>query len=112
MWTGTTRFPSLRDGSVPMPGSWRRIQRDWSMSSSRRTRRRRERARAKRVTPVRRLALPLRAALIVGGVIMIAGGVLLLARGNPDTDRRLGRLAGIVILLGCAAVLVGLIGRL
>ena len=54
----------------------------------------------------------MRLALITGGALLIALGVLLLAAGGPSTARRLGRVAGVVIVLGAVAMVVGAIGRL
>jgi hypothetical protein len=43
---------------------------------------------------------------------MVLGGVALLAAAGTGTAQRLGRVAGILIVIGAAALAVGLIGRL
>lgn len=43
---------------------------------------------------------------------MIAGGAVLLVAGTPQTANRLGRVAGILILLGIVAVGAAAIGHL
>jgi hypothetical protein len=53
-----------------------------------------------------------RAGLIVGGVICVLGGVALLAAGGPGTAARLGRVAGILIVIGAVACIAGVIGHL
>jgi hypothetical protein len=50
--------------------------------------------------------------LAVGGVALVVGGVGLVAATGPANAARLGRVAGILILLGLVALGVALIGRL
>ncbi|HZS93790.1 MAG TPA: hypothetical protein VFA78_03265 [Chloroflexota bacterium] len=82
------------------------------MPPSRRTRRRLERRRAKQPRRSQSLSPLTRAGIVGAGILAIAGGAALLVAGNPASAERLGRIAGILILLGCAAIGVGLIGRL
>jgi hypothetical protein len=56
--------------------------------------------------------VPVRLAVIVGGVGLVAAGVVLLAAGSRQNASRLGRLAGILILLGLVGIAAGAIGRL
>jgi hypothetical protein len=79
--------------------------------SSRRARRRRERARSKRARPVHRLSPLVRLGLALGGAVLIVGGVLLLTAGGPGTAARLGRVAGILILLGAVGIGAAVIGK-
>ncbi|MBV9280437.1 MAG: hypothetical protein JOZ41_10185, partial [Chloroflexi bacterium] len=51
-------------------------------------------------------------ALILGGIGLVVAGALLLTVGSSANAARLGRLAGILILLGIVAIVVGGIGRL
>lgn len=81
------------------------------MPPSRRTRRRLERQRAHRPARGRPLGVWGRLGLAVGGIAAVVIGVLLLAAGNRVTAHRLGRIAGILIILGLAAVAVAAIGR-
>jgi hypothetical protein len=82
------------------------------MSSSRRRRRRLERERAKRPTRSRGLSPPARVALALGGILMVAAGIGLLGHGGSATEARLGRLAGILILVGIVLLGIGAIGRM
>ncbi len=70
-----------------------------------------QRDRAKR--PVHRHALlpAQRIGLAAVGIIVIAAGCLLLVSGGPGTTTRLGRVAGIMILLGVVAVVAAAIGH-
>lgn len=52
-----------------------------------------------------------RLGLAAGGVLMVVAGVLLLMAGGPGTAARVGRVAGIVILLGIVAVAAAVIGH-
>ena len=79
---------------------------------SRRTRRRLERQRAKRATRVRRLSPLARLGLIVGGLLMIAAGIAILVAGSSGNAQRLGRLAGILILIGLIIAAAGAIGQM
>lgn len=54
----------------------------------------------------------MRVALVGGGLVLIVGGVLLLTHGSAQNAARLGRLAGILILLGILGIGIGAIGRL
>jgi hypothetical protein len=82
------------------------------MGRSRKARRRTERARAKRASPTRLMSLPARAGLVVGGVGCVLSGVALLVAGGPGTAARLGRVAGILIVIGVVACIAGAIGHL
>lgn len=82
------------------------------MGRSRKSRRRQQRQYAKRTRPITRLSPMMRIALIVGGLVAIMAGVALLARGDAQTAARLGRVAGILILLGLVGLGVGLVGKL
>lgn len=53
-----------------------------------------------------------RAGLIVGGVACVLGGVALLVAGGPGTAARLGRVSGILIVIGAIACITGAIGHL
>lgn len=53
-----------------------------------------------------------RLGLLVGGSLMILAGAALLVAGGPQTATRLGRVAGILIVIGIVALVVGTIGRL
>ncbi|MGH2448960.1 MAG: hypothetical protein ACRDFS_10220 [Chloroflexota bacterium] len=53
----------------------------------------------------------LRLVLLGGGVLLVAAGIALLTTGSFRNAARLGRLAGILILLGLVAVVIGVIGR-
>jgi hypothetical protein len=44
--------------------------------------------------------------------VLVLAGVLVLVRATPSTANRLGRVAGIVILLGAAAIVAAAIGHL
>ena len=81
------------------------------MSRSRRSRRRFERQRARRPES-RRLSPIVRLGLLIGGAVLIVAGAALLTAGGSANAARLGRLAGILILLGLVGVGVGIVGRL
>lgn len=80
--------------------------------SSRRARRRRERERARRPSASRGLP-PLQRLLLTGaGLVMIFGGVALLAASaSAGSAERLGRVAGILIVIGLVVLAIGMIGR-
>ncbi|GAC1473194.1 MAG: hypothetical protein PVSMB7_26830 [Chloroflexota bacterium] len=61
--------------------------------------------RERRFTPVQRVGL------ILLGLLMIAAGAALLVRGNSGTAARLGRVAGIMILVGVVLAVLGGVGR-
>lgn len=82
------------------------------MGRSRKARRRAERARAKRPVQRRELSLAARVGLAAGGAVAILAGVGLLVSGTPSTEARLGRVAGILMLLGIAGIALAIIGRL
>jgi hypothetical protein len=50
--------------------------------------------------------------LVIGGVVMIAAGIALVGAGSSSNAERLGRLAGILILIGIVVVAIGAIGRM
>jgi hypothetical protein len=50
--------------------------------------------------------------MLAGGVALIGAGAALLVAGSPSNEARLGRLAGILILLGVVLAAAGAIGRL
>lgn len=81
------------------------------MPSSRRTRRRYERARAKRPVRDRRLAPVQRITFVVAGVVLVLAGVILLVSGKPGTAMRLARLAGLMIIIGLVLAGIGVYGR-
>jgi hypothetical protein len=61
--------------------------------------------------PVRRLSPATRAGVAAIGILALAGGIGLLVAPAAGTAQRLGRIAGILILLGIAAVVVAALGR-
>lgn len=79
--------------------------------SSRRGRRRRERTRTKAPPRGRRLSPFARIGAIGVGVLLVVAGAVLLSSGSPGNAARLGRVAGILILVGIVAVVAGFIGR-
>lgn len=81
------------------------------MGRSRRSRRRSERARARRTSQVRRLSAPARAGFVVLGVVLVATGIFLLADVSSGTAARLGRVAGILMIVGCVLVGLGAVGK-
>jgi hypothetical protein len=81
------------------------------MGSTRKRRRRIERARAKRPARQNRLRPGTRLGLIVAGVVMVVAGAVLLGHGAAANTQRLSRLAGILILVGLVIAAAGLIGR-
>lgn len=82
------------------------------MGRSRKARRRNERQRQKRPSQVPRLPAYARLLLAAVGLLLMGAGVLLLAGATPGTANRLGRLAGIAILLGVVAIVAAAIGHL
>lgn len=80
--------------------------------SSRRRRRRHERERAKQRRPDCRMSAPARLGAVAGGIVLILGGIGLLIGGGGSNAERIGRLAGILILIGIALFGVGAWGRL
>jgi hypothetical protein len=50
--------------------------------------------------------------LIIGGVVCVLGGIALLVAGGPGTAARLGRVAGILIVIGVVALIAAAIGHL
>jgi hypothetical protein len=79
---------------------------------SRRSRRRYERARAKRPSQVRRVSAPARIGFIILGLVLVAAGIFLLADVSSGTAARLGRVAGILMIVGCVLVGVGAVGKI
>lgn len=79
---------------------------------SRKSRRRSDRARAKRSRPAHALSLPVRIGLVSLGALLALAGVSLLIHADPQTANRLGRVAGILILIGLVLVGAGTIGHL
>lgn len=53
-----------------------------------------------------------RVGLIAGGAACILGGAVLLVAGGPGTAARLGRVAGVLIVLGLVACIAGAVGHL
>lgn len=82
------------------------------MSGARRARRRRDRERIRRVRPTRSFSPLSRGLLLVGGILCILAGIALLTAGGPGNAARLGRIAGILILLGIIAGIFGAVGRM
>ena len=82
------------------------------MSSSRKYRRRRERSRANRPAVQRRLSASRRLLLVALGVVLVVAGILLLIRGGPGTAVRLGRVAGILIIIGLVLMGVAAVGKM
>lgn len=82
------------------------------MGRSRRARRRVERQRARRPARGRALSLFARLGLLALGLLSIGGGIALLTAGGPGTATRLGRVAGILIVIGSVAVIAAAIGRI
>jgi hypothetical protein len=81
------------------------------MSTSRKRRRRVERAREKREHRHLRLSPQARLTLVALGAAAITAGGVLLGHGDPVTVMRLGRVAGILILVGAVVVGIGAWGR-
>jgi hypothetical protein len=84
------------------------------MGRSRRARRRNERARVKRVqsAPTREPFTPItRALLVAGALVLAAGGIGMLAAGGSNAER-LGRIAGIVLIVAVVLAYGGIRGRL
>ena len=79
--------------------------------SSRRARRRLERERAKRTGPSRPVPPLQRVLLLTLGLAMVIGGVALVAAAGTGSAQRLGRVAGILIVIGIVVVAVGMLGR-
>jgi formate hydrogenlyase subunit 3/multisubunit Na+/H+ antiporter MnhD subunit len=79
--------------------------------ASRRTRRKLERKRAKRPARSNRIALGTRIAWMGGGAVLVLVGVALLIHETTSNAARLGRLAGILILIGLVCAAVGIVGR-
>ncbi|MGI8967651.1 MAG: hypothetical protein ACR2GA_00905 [Chloroflexota bacterium] len=79
------------------------------MAPTRRTRRRQQRVQAKRPS---RQSVPIakRLGLLVLGVLMIAAGITLVAAGGSGSAERLGRIAGILIVIGIVVVVIALLG--
>lgn len=82
------------------------------MSSRRRSRRRFERKRVKERRPVRRLSMAARLGLVAAGALAVMAGIFLLAHGSAGNAERLGRISGILILLGLVCIGAGALGRL
>lgn len=82
------------------------------MGRSRKARRRADRTRAKRRSPTRSMSPFARVGLIAGGTACVVGGAALLVAGGPGTAARLGRVAGILIVIGLVACIAGAIGHL
>jgi len=80
--------------------------------STRRGRRRRERQRAKRPPRGKQLSHATRAALVGAGLLAIIGGAVLLGAGGAGNAARLGRVAGILIIIGFVAIGAAAIGRI
>jgi hypothetical protein len=70
-----------------------------------------ERSRAKRPARSTRIALGTRIAWLGGGGVLVLAGVALLIHETTTNAARLGRLAGILILIGLVCAVVGAIGR-
>lgn len=49
---------------------------------------------------------------MLGGVGLVVAGILLVSAGGSQNAARLGRVAGILILLGLAGIAAGAIGKL
>ncbi len=81
------------------------------MGRRRRARRRIERERAHRTTSRHAISLFNRIGLAVVGLALIVGGILLVTSGSPGNASRLGRIAGIAIILGLVAIGVAIIGH-
>jgi len=82
------------------------------MGRSRKSRRRAERVRSKRRSTTQVVSPAARLGLIFGGVACIVAGAALLVAGGPGTAARLGRVAGILIVIGLVACIAGGIGHL
>ncbi len=82
------------------------------MGRSRRARRKAERTRTKRVPASRGLSPVARIGLAALGILMVVAGVLLLTHGTLQTEKRLARIAGILILIGLVVVVVAVIGKM
>lgn len=82
------------------------------MSRSRKARRRDERARSRRRPPTEKMSGLFRIGVAVVGVICVFGGIALLSAGGPGTAARLGRVGGILIVIGVVACIAAALGRL
>jgi Flp pilus assembly protein TadB len=82
------------------------------MSRTRKARRRDERTRSKRRPATGSMSPATRLALIVGGIACVLGGIALLVAGGPGTAARLGRVAGILIVIGVVASIAAALGHL
>lgn len=69
------------------------------------------RRRASRPRRDTRMALGTRVGLVAGGLVATAAGVSLLVHESATNAARLGRLAGILILVGVIVAILGAIGR-
>lgn len=81
------------------------------MSVTRKSRRRRERSRAKNPARGSSLSLLARAGLIAAGVVLVIAGAALLIAGGAGNAARLGRVAGILIIVGIVIIVAGTVGR-
>lgn len=82
------------------------------MPPSRRTRRKLERRRASRPQRDSRISVGSRLLLIAGGIVAVVVGIALLVHEAAPNAARLGRLAGILIVVGLVIAGIGAIGRL
>jgi hypothetical protein len=81
------------------------------MGRTRRSRRRIARQRASRPVHAHRLGAGVRLGLVAAGGCLILAGALLLVAGGTQTAERLGRIAGILIVLGLVALGAAAIGH-
>jgi hypothetical protein len=82
------------------------------MGRSRRSRRRIERQRSKHQAPRRSFSPLARAGILVAGAICVIAGVALLTAGNKQSETRLARVAGILIVLGLVGIGAAVLGWL
>jgi hypothetical protein len=52
-----------------------------------------------------------RLGLAAGGIACVLGGIALLVAGGPGTASRLGRVAGILIVIGAVACIAAAVGH-
>jgi uncharacterized membrane protein HdeD (DUF308 family) len=79
------------------------------MGRSRRARRKAERARARRSPRVQRhLSAAKRAAILTLGLVVIVAGLFMVGHLSVETSNRLGRVGGIMIVLGIFVVLAAI----
>lgn len=80
------------------------------MARSRKSRRKLERRRRRHPAPRQKSSPVVRLAIGLFGVLSVAGGVALLIHASSVNESRVARIAGILIVLGLAAVAAAAFG--